>query len=145
MAERKVKIGLIGFGKVGTGVLKLLRSNRSLIYQKIGAGLEIKRICDVDIRSSRGVRVDKKILTKKISDIINDPEIDIVIELIGGIDTADKAVISAIGKGKHVVTANKALMSRYWDRIFSLAARNEVIPEIKYEANRVDIPPAKTR
>ncbi len=110
---KKISIGLIGFGNIGTGVVKLLQQNEKLISGKLGAKLVLKKIADVNISASRGVKISKKILTTNARDIINDPEISIVIELMGGYEPARTFVLEAIKKGKHVVTANKAMLATY--------------------------------
>lgn len=131
--KRPVQMGLIGFGKVGTGVLKILRSNEKLIEQKVGTTLKIKRICDKDIHTPRGIKVHPDILTTRPEDIINDPDISIVIELMGGVESARPLVLSAIKNGKHIVTANKALLSQHWDEIFSAASDKNVL--VYFEAS----------
>jgi homoserine dehydrogenase len=110
---KKISIGLIGFGNIGTGVVKLLGQNEKLISEKLGAKLVLKKIADVNITASRGVKISKNILTTDARDIINDPEISIVIELMGGYEPARTFVLEAIKKGKHVVTANKAMLATY--------------------------------
>ncbi len=131
--KRAVNIGIIGFGRVGTGVIKILRSHSHLIERKIGTRLNIKRVCDLDIRSDRGIKIRKSVLTTRWGEVVNDPDIDIVIELIGGTDSARRVVLSAIKKGKHIVTANKALLSKYWGEIFSFATEQNVL--IYFEAS----------
>ena len=108
---RKINIGLIGFGTVGTGVLKILRSNSKMIRERLGASIVVKKIADLDIKSDRGIKVNKGLLTTSVEEIINDPSIDLVVELIGGFEPAKTILLSAINKGKHVVTANKALLA----------------------------------
>ena len=120
---RKIKIGLVGFGKIGAGVVKALQSRRALLRQKAGVDIVISRICDTDLKLKRPVKVDRKLLTKSIGKILYDPEIDIVVELIGGIHPAKDIILQALREGKHVVTANKALLSEAGGEIFGLAGR----------------------
>jgi len=108
---RKIYIGIIGFGTVGTGVLKILRNNGKMIGERIGASIVVKKIADIDIKSDRGIKVNKSLLTTNAGYIVNDPSIDLVVELIGGYEPAKTILLSAIEKGKHVVTANKALLA----------------------------------
>jgi len=117
----KINVGLIGFGNVGSGVVRILREKRSLLAQKLGVEIEVKKICDKDILSRRSVSVDRDILTSHAEDIINDPQIDIVVELMGGIHPAKEYIIAALKKGKNVVTANKALLAEEGRELFATA------------------------
>ncbi len=123
---RRINIGLIGFGTVGSSVVKTLKERRELIKRKLGAELIIKRIADKDISTPRKVKVPAKILTRRIDDVLNDPKIDIVIELIGDSPVAERVILGAIKKGKPVVTANKALLAKKGRRIFKEAERKGV-------------------
>jgi len=118
---KKINIGLVGFGNVGCGVVKVLKSRRHLLAEKIGSEIIIRKICDKDIVSKRSVTVPKEILTTDIADIINDPQIDIVVELIGGINPAKEFISLALKKGKNIVTANKALLAEHGNELFALA------------------------
>ncbi len=129
---KEIKVGLLGFGTIGTGVVKLLAQNGSLIEDKLGARLVLKRIADLDTTRDRGVKVAAGVLTASADEVLTDPEIAIVIELIGGYDLARKFVLKAIEHGKHVVTANKALLAVHGEEIYAAAARKGV--EVLYEA-----------
>jgi homoserine dehydrogenase len=128
----EIKVGLIGFGNIGAGVVRLLQDNADTVQQKVGRRITLKRIADLDITSDRGVAVDPALLTTNVNDIFNDPEISIVIELIGGYEPAKSFVLRAIEAGKHVVTANKALLALHGDEIYAAAARKGV--EVQFEA-----------
>ncbi len=130
---KKINIGLLGWGTVGTGVVKILQSNSALIARRLGASLFIKRIADLDLERDRGIKVDRKILTRDARDVINDPGIDIVVELIGGYEPAKTYVLESLEAGKRVVTANKALLARDGDTIFEAAQRAGL--EIGFEAS----------
>lgn len=117
----KINVGLIGFGTVGSGVVKILRERKFLLSDKIGLELDIKRICDKDLSSKRNVSVDKHLITRDAHEIINDPKIDIIVELIGGINPAKEYIIEALKKGKNVVTANKALLAQEGNELFAFA------------------------
>jgi homoserine dehydrogenase len=119
---KKVNVGLIGFGNVGSGVVRILRDKKTLLTEKIGLEINIKKICDKDIASKRNVGVDKNLLTRDAREIMNDPQIDIVIELMGGIQPAKEYIIEALKKGKNVVTANKALLAQEGKELFAVAA-----------------------
>lgn len=118
---KKINVGIIGFGVIGSGVVKALKSRRIALREKSGVDINIVRICDKDLKLKRPVKVEKKILTKLISKVLYDPRIDIVVELVGGIYPAKDIVMEALRQGKHVVTANKALLSEYGREIFDLA------------------------
>jgi homoserine dehydrogenase len=130
---KKISLGLIGFGTIGTGLVKVLQENGELIAGRLGATLDLKRIADIDIKRSRGVPVDAALLTTDARDILNDPEIDIVVELMGGYEPARTFILSALSQGKHVVTANKALLATHGDEIFQTAMRHGV--NIGFEAS----------
>lgn len=131
--KKMISIGLIGFGTVGTGVVKLLQENGDLIAGRLGAEIRLQRIADIDIRKSRGIPVDDALLTTDAADILNDPGIDIVVELMGGYEPARAFILAAMGNGKHVVTANKALLATHGDEIFRSAMRHGV--NIGFEAS----------
>ncbi len=121
---KKIKIGLIGWGTVGTGVVKLLRRNSALISRRLGAHLVISRIADLDIKRDRGVKVSPSILTRDPSLILNDPGIDIVIELTGDPARSGDFILQALRGGKQVVTANKALLAESGKMLFKEAEKN---------------------
>ena len=118
---RKIRVGIIGFGTIGAGVVKALKDRRVFLREKSGIDIEIVRICDKDLKTKRPVKVEKKLLTKLIAKVIYDPKIDIVVELMGGIRPARDIALETLKSGKHFVTANKALLSDSGAEIFSLA------------------------
>lgn len=118
---RKIRIGIIGFGTIGAGVVKALKARRPYLREKSGIDIEIARICDKDLKTKRPVKVEKKLLTKLVSKVLYDPSIDIVVELMGGIHPAKEVALETLRSGKHFVTANKALLSDSGHEIFSLA------------------------
>src|SRR6202789_481105 len=134
MADNKsiIQIGMIGFGNVGQGVYRLLEKNRSLIESKIGAQMRIKRIVVRDLAKSRDVTVPEGMLTTNFDDVLNDPEIDIVLELMGGYEPTRTYLLDAMRKGKHIVTANKAVLSMHWEEIIQTAREQKV--DIYFEA-----------
>ena len=99
---KKINVGLVGFGNVGSGVVKILRDKKKLLSEKIGLEINIKKICDKDIISKRTVSVDKNLLTSRVQDIIDDPQIDIVVELVGGTNFAKDLILKALKKGKNI-------------------------------------------
>jgi len=118
---KKINVGLIGFGNVGSGTVKILSDRRQLLCNKIGLEINIKKICDKDLSWKRKVVVDRGLFTKDARDVINDHQIDIIVELIGGIHPAKEFIIEALKKGKSVVTANKALLAQEGRELFALA------------------------
>jgi homoserine dehydrogenase len=130
---KDINIGLIGFGTIGTGVVKLLQQNEELITKKLGARIVLKKIADINITASRGIKISKNLLTTDARKIINDKDIPIVIELMGGYEPARTFVLEAINNGKHVVTANKALLATYGNEIFAAAQKKAV--DIGFEAS----------
>ncbi|MDD5116750.1 MAG: homoserine dehydrogenase [Candidatus Omnitrophica bacterium] len=119
---RKINVGLIGFGNIGCGAVKILQQRKSLLAQKIGIEIAVKKICDKELTLKRDVTVNKDCLVREADEIINDPQIDIVVELIGGINPAKEFILAALKKGKHVVTANKALLAEHGNELFSVAS-----------------------
>jgi homoserine dehydrogenase len=130
---KAVRVGLIGFGTVGSGVARILHKNAQLLRQRLGFPLELARIADIDITTDRGIPVKKGVLTADVQALLHDPAIDIVIELIGGIEPARQFILEAIAGGKHVVTANKALLAKCGYEIFSAARRRGV--DVAFEAS----------
>ncbi|MGB7573202.1 MAG: homoserine dehydrogenase [Thermodesulfobacteriota bacterium] len=130
---REIKVGLIGFGTVGSGVVRILQKNSRLIEKRMGAKLVVKRIADIDLKKDRGVKVKPGVLTRRAEDVIKDPEIDIVMELMGGVEPAKTFILEAIRNKKHIVTANKALLALHGDEIFREAHRFGV--DVNFEAS----------
>jgi len=118
---KKIYLGLFGFGNVGSGVIKILNLRRSLLRKKFGCDLVLKKVCDKNLTKKREVHLSRDILTSDANQILNDPNIDIVIELVGGIHPAKEFIMQALSKGKYVVTANKALLAEQGKEIFNLA------------------------
>jgi len=118
---QKIKIGVIGFGTVGSAVLGLIRQNGALISNRIGLRFEVSKVADI----SKKVHHPK--LVRNAYQIINDPEISIVVEAVGGTKPALDYILSAIRAGKHVVTSNKEVIALYGDKIFKEAAKNKIM------------------
>lgn len=127
-----VKIGLVGTGTVGGGCLDILSNHKQDFLRHFGIDLELTRVCsrDPQAAASRGLQ---DIFTDDYHDIINDPDIDIVVELIGGTGVAKSVIVEALQAGKHVVTANKAIMATSGEEIMGLA--EEMGLEIAFEAS----------
>ena len=131
--NKVVNIGLIGFGTIGSGVVETLNKNLDLLEKKVNKKVKLKKVVDLDISTDRGVEISQEILSTDVDDILEDPEIEIVIELIGGYQPALNFILRAMKNGKHVVTANKALLAKHWDEILTTAKENHV--RICFEAS----------
>jgi len=132
-SARPVRVGLIGWGTIGSGVVRILRERRDEIDARLGAPLRLVRVCDLDVLRKREVSVPRSMLTTRAADVLGDPEIDVVVELMGGTGAARTFVLDAIAAGKAVVTANKALLAKHGDEIFSAAERAGV--GLQFEAS----------
>ncbi len=129
---KAIKVGLMGFGTVGSGVVRLLTEQQEILSQRLGCDLVLVKIADPDLERPRPVPVARELLTPRAEDILDDPEIDIVVELIGGLTVARDYMLAAIDRGKHVVTANKALLAHHGNDLLAAAAAKKV--EIAFEA-----------
>ncbi len=134
MASKKsINVGIIGFGTVGTGTARILLENAGVIARRLGAPVVLKAISDLDVKRDRGIRLGNVKLTTNAQDIISDPEIDVVVELIGGYKPAKEFMLAAIANKKHVVTANKALLAVHGEEIYAAAEKAGVT--LGYEAS----------
>lgn len=122
--KKRINIGLIGYGTVGSGIVKLLRRNRASIQDKFNMEFVLRSVCDRSIHKKdiRGLKSVK--LTRNFQDVLDDKEIDLVVELIGGLHPAREIAVTAMRRGKHVVTANKELIANYGRELFDLARRH---------------------
>ncbi len=121
-----VNVGLIGFGTVGAGVAKIMLSKEKPHLRGRNFGLELVKIADLDTTTDRGIALPDGILTTDAHEILNDPDIDIVIELIGGYEPARSFTLKAFENGKSVVTANKALVAKHSRELFEAASQSNV-------------------
>ena len=121
--SRRVGVGIIGFGTVGAGVARALLEKPRLLEGRIGTRVTLRRVCDRDFRPGRGVRLPAGVATRDAQEILRDPEIQIVVELIGGLEPAKTFILDALKQGKHVVTANKALLAHAGEALFAAAAK----------------------
>jgi homoserine dehydrogenase len=130
---REIRAGLIGFGTIGTGVVKLLQRRRAAIDAMLGAHLRLVRIADLDTKRDRGVKLPKGMLVGDARRVYEADDVDVVIELMGGYEPARRFVLAAIANGKSIVTANKALLAVHGREVFGAAARQRV--DIGFEAS----------
>jgi len=122
----EVGVGILGLGTVGCGVVKWLQENGEVIERRTGLKLVLRGAADIDLERDRGLVLPAGILTREAEKVIADPKVQIVVELIGGIDHARKFILQALKLRKPVVTANKALLAESADAIFQEAAKNAV-------------------
>ena len=118
---KNITIGLVGLGTVGRGVAKLITARRSFVQEKYGVDLRLKAVCDLQIDAKFLKTLGGVTAEKDFNKLINDPQIDVVIELIGGLHPALEIIKGALNNGKHVVTANKAVISTFGQELFKLA------------------------
>ena len=128
-----IGVGLIGFGTVGTGTYKILDEHSSLIKMRTGIDIKVVKVADIDLERPRAAGVDPAILTREASEVIKHKDVDIVVELMGGIEPARSYICEALRDRKWVVTANKALLAEKGDEIFKLASAKGC--EIGFEAS----------
>jgi homoserine dehydrogenase len=132
VGKAAIRIGMLGCGTVGTGVVELLIRHRDEFQRKAGARLELARIAVRDAKKARGLDVPAALFTEDPLAIVRDPAVDLVIEVMGGVNPAKRYVLEAIRSGKHVVTANKALLAECWDEVIGAARERGV--EVYFEA-----------
>jgi homoserine dehydrogenase len=130
---KQLNIGLIGAGVVGGGVVKNLTRNADLIAERLGIRLNLKWVCDKDESRLKGLPVSKSLLSFDAQHVIGDPNVDVVVELVGGTGFAKQVILDALTRRKVVVTANKALLAHHGEEIFEAAAKNAT--NIFYEAS----------
>lgn len=128
----EISIGLVGLGVVGSGLVQLLETHSKTLEKRSGLRFKIKKICSRTFANKARLKLSRYQKTKKWQDIVADPEIKIVVELIGGTDTAYELIQAALKNGKHVVTANKAVLAKHGPKLFDLAIKHRV--ELFYEA-----------
>lgn len=133
MSEKVIKLGLLGLGVVGSGTIEILRNNREQITNQLGASLEVSKVLVRDVAKARSVSVEGLQLTQDPNDILEDPEIDIVVEVMGGVEMARQYITQALKNKKHVVTANKDLMAQHGTELLQLA--EETKSGLYYEAS----------
>ena len=118
---KQINIGLLGCGTVGTGVAKILIENKDLLASRVGASLSLKHVADIDIKRDRKIKFDEGVLVTDARKVVDDPQIDIIVEMIGGVEIAKELILRAIDNGKQIVTANKALLAAQGNILFKAA------------------------
>jgi len=132
MTMKPIRVGLLGLGTVGRGTFDVLRRNQTEITRRAGRGIEVAAIAVRDVAKARALAGSELPITTDPQDVVRHPDIDIVVELIGGEEPARTLVMDAIGRGKHVVTANKALLAHHGNAIFEAAHARGVM--VAFEA-----------
>ncbi|HEV7989485.1 MAG TPA: homoserine dehydrogenase, partial [Candidatus Binataceae bacterium] len=120
---KPVRVALLGCGTVGEGVVKLMRRNAALHERKLGAPLELAGVADRSLGPAPALGLTAKLITRDAAALVVRPDVDIVVELFGGIEPARALILKALEAGKDVVTANKALLAEHGERIFAAAAK----------------------
>ena len=130
---KAISVGLLGLGTVGSGVVKIINKNQDKLIHQVGCPVEIKKVLVKDKNKKRDIPIQKELLTLNVDEILEDPEIDVVIEVMGGIEETRKHLLKALENKKHVVTANKDLMALYGPELLSVATKNRC--DLFYEAS----------
>ena len=128
MSETKaIKVGILGLGNIGAGTVEILRRNAALIERRLGVPFELARAADLDPARAERLGLPADVFTTDARAVVEDPTVQVVVELIGGIEPARSLILAAMDRGKHVVTANKALLAHHGPELFEEARRNRVM------------------
>ena len=130
---KSISIGLLGLGTVGTGVVQIIEKHQDKLMHQIGCPIQIKKILVSDLNKKRSIEIDSSKLTLEADDILSNPEIDVVIEVMGGVEKTRGYILQALKNKKHVVTANKDLMAVYGPELLKVATENGC--DLFYEAS----------
>jgi homoserine dehydrogenase len=130
---KAISIGLLGLGTVGSGVIKIIENHQDKLMHQVGCPIKITKVLVQSLGKERAVSIDPDVLTTNVDDIINNPEIDVVVEVMGGVDQTKKYLLQAIQNKKHIVTANKDLMALHGSELLSKATENSC--DLYYEAS----------
>ena len=128
-----VYVGLLGFGTVGSGVYRMIHEHQEELCHRVGSSIQVKKILVQDLDKERGIPVNSDLLTTDANDIIDNPDIDVVIEVMGGVDEAKQLILSALRRRKQVVTSNKDLLALYSSELLTVAS--EYGCDLFYEAS----------
>ena len=123
---KAIKVGILGLGNIGAGTVEILQRNSALIERRLGVPLQLVRAADLDPTRAKRLGLSDSVYTTDAKAVLNDPEVQVVVELIGGIEPARSFILAAMENGKHVVTANKALLSKHWEELISKAEEKQV-------------------
>ncbi|GAF64923.1 homoserine dehydrogenase [Bacillus sp. TS-2] len=120
--DRAVGVGLLGFGTVGGGVVEIIERHQQELQHKVGCPVEVKKVLVRDKKKERSIEIDEHLLTEQADEVISNPDVDIVMEVMGGIEETKKLLIKALNNKKHIVTANKDLMALHGAELLQLAS-----------------------
>jgi homoserine dehydrogenase len=126
MSDKAIKVGILGLGNIGAGTVEILKKNGALIERRVGVPFELAKAADLDPNRGKQLGLAPGVFTTDAKAVVADPEIQVVVEVIGGIEPARSLILAAMENGKHVVTANKALLATHWDEIAGKAEQKRV-------------------
>jgi homoserine dehydrogenase len=121
-----IKVGILGLGNIGAGTLEVLNKNGDLIARRLGVPFQVVRAADLDPARAARLGLGPGVFTTDARAVVNDPEVQVVVELIGGLEPARSLILAAMDNGKHVVTANKHLLSEHWEELVNKAEERRV-------------------
>src|SRR3990172_8775620 len=121
-----IKIGILGLGNIGAGTVEILRRNGSLIERRLGVPFELVRASDLYASRAKKLGLGPDVFTTDAASVVRDPSVQVVVELIGGIEPARSLILAAMQNGKHVVTANKALLATHWEELVTTAEEKRI-------------------
>ena len=130
---KPVNVGLLGLGTVGTGVVRIVEGHQEDLSSKVGSSIRIRKVLVKDSLKQRNLPIDQELMTEDAWEVINDPDIDIIIEVMGGIEPTKEYILAALERGKHIITANKDLMALHGQEIMAKAHDNNC--DVLYEAS----------
>ncbi|MDU5950313.1 MAG: homoserine dehydrogenase, partial [Paenibacillus macerans] len=130
---KPVKVGLLGLGTVGTGVVRIVEGHQEDLSSQVGSPIRIEKIAVKNLEKPRSIAIDRAKLTEDPWEVIRDPEIDVIVEVMGGVEQTKTYILEALERGKHIVTANKDLMALYGSEILAKALDNQC--DVFYEAS----------
>ncbi len=130
---KEISIGLLGLGTVGSGVVKIIENHQDKLAHQVGCPIKVKKVLVQDMNKSRAVEMDADLLTTDPESIISDPEIDVIVEVMGGVEATKEWLLKALANKKHIVTANKDLMAIHGAQLLSEASKNGC--DLFYEAS----------
>lgn len=131
--KENISVGLLGLGVVGSGVIQIINNHQEELAHQLGCKVTVGRVLVRDIEKARKKDIDPAVLTTEASDVLNDPEIDVIVEVMGGIDETRKYILTAFENGKHVITANKDLIALHGPELQEAASKNNC--DLYYEAS----------
>ena len=126
VAAKTIKVGILGLGNIGAGTVEILRRNGGLIEQRLGVPFELVRAADLDPARAKKLELPPGVFTTDAKAVVEDPSVQVVVELIGGIEPARSLILAAMENRKHVVTANKALLYPHWEELVTKAEEKGV-------------------